>query len=118
MKTKRSLCLGVIYFSLVVSTPGADTITFVSDTTWDVRDASNHPVGQAQRVGLNPTIPPTSPPGTTDYVFGGTGWPADLSSIPEATWIWAPGITGQSPRANLATYSFTKSFALDAPPAS
>ncbi|MDB5351997.1 MAG: heme-binding protein [Planctomycetota bacterium] len=97
--------------------PGA-SITFVSDSTWDVLDASDKPVGKAERVGLGETTPASTVPGTLSFGIGGDGWAADLSAIPEAHWIWAPGLTGRSPAANLATYTFTKRFTLDAPPAS
>ena len=92
-----------------------EAITFVSDRTWDVSDASDRPVGKAQRVGRASTNPP---PGTTLFDAGGEGWAADLSSVPEACWIWAPGVTGGTAPANLATFQFTKRLSLDAVPES
>jgi hypothetical protein len=48
----------------------------------------------------------------------GTGWTANISSIPGAHWILAPGITGATPNASLARFSFTKTFTLVGTPVS
>ena len=92
-----------------------DTIqTFVSDTTWQVFDAANNPVGFAQQVCLNATDPVTCPPGATIYGYPG-GWSADLSSILGATWIWAPGISGTTLSASFDQYTFIKTFDITGP---
>jgi hypothetical protein len=92
------------------------TLTFASDTTWNVFDASNNPIGFAQQVCLHAGDPVNCPPGATMYNYAGPGsYSADLSSIPGATWIWAPGITGDTPSASLAQYSFVKTFNVAGP---
>jgi PEP-CTERM motif len=90
----------------------ADTVTFVSDTTWNVTSSSNTSLGFAQTVCLNSTSPASCPFGATLYGYPGSGWGANLSSIPGAAWIWAPGITGSSSPASLALYSFSNVFSL------
>jgi len=93
------------------------TTTFVSDTSWSVTDASNTSIGSAQYVVLNSQYPTRQPPGATDY--GSTaspGWTADLSSIPGAYWIWAPGITGATTGASLSQFSFSHQFFLSGTP--
>jgi hypothetical protein len=91
----------------------ADTTTFVSDTSWSVMDALNNPVGNAQYVVLNNAHPTVQPSGATNYGCPPSStWQADVSTIPGAGWIWAPGIIGTSPNASLATYSFSHSFFL------
>jgi hypothetical protein len=79
------------------------TITFASDATWS-----------AQNVCVNALSPPNCPLGATLYGTGGAGagWPADLSSISGATWIWASGITGATSPAYPAEYTFSKAFDL------
>jgi hypothetical protein len=46
------------------------------------------------------------------------GWAANLSTIPGAHWILAPGITGATPNASLAQFSFSKTFNLAGAPVS
>jgi hypothetical protein len=94
------------------------SLTFGSDTQWSVANSSNTPVGNAQYVALNASLPTVQPPGATQYGVFGSGWTADLSSIPGAFWIWAPGITGDTPNASLAEYSFSRKFDLAGAPIS
>lgn len=97
------------------------TTAFVSNTTWSVEDSLNSTIGFAQFVCLRPTTPANCPAGATNYNFAWTGtsiWDTDLSSIPGAGWIWAPGISGLTPNASLASYSFSKSFDLGPAPVS
>ena len=42
------------------------------------------------------------------YGWPGGGWDVNLSGIPGATWIWAPGITKDSTPADNDTYRFTR----------
>ncbi len=82
-------------------------LTFVSDATWN-----------SQHVCLNASNPRTCPSDAILYNRPSSGWRADLSSIPGANWIWAPGITGDSPSASLAQFSFQKTFHLPGIPLS
>jgi hypothetical protein len=91
------------------------TVTRVSNTSWKVFDGdpasgSATLLGFAQPVCLDASIPAPAncPAGATDYQFAGTGWTADLSSIPGAVWIWAPGITKDTAPAELAQYFFVR----------
>jgi hypothetical protein len=90
-------------------------VTFVSDTSWSVFQ-SGVPLGNAQLVCLNATTPSGCPAGATLY-GASSGWSANLSSIPGAWWIWAPGITGSSP-VSFVPYSFFQQFNLSGSPVS
>lgn len=90
----------------------AVTINLVSDSTWTVTDANGTPLGNAQNVCLNATTPSNCPAGATLYGYPFPGWIADLSSIPGATWIWAPNITGATSPAANAEFTFRKQFYL------
>jgi hypothetical protein len=97
------------------------TVTLVSDTSWKVFDgdpalASSTSLGFAQAVCLNASAPTNCPAGATLYGFVGTGWTADLSSIPGAVWIWAPKITGATAPAELAEYFFVRKFKIKGVP--
>ena len=88
-------------------------MTFVSDTSWQVYngDPALGPVnllGSAQFVCLTASVPPNCPPGATIYGHTGGGWTADLSSIPSAHWIWAPGINGTTSPAEFNQFYFSK----------
>lgn len=110
---RQKVCFTVLGLVLTCSTSvRAASVAFASDTSWNVLNSSMSPVGTAQFVALNTTNPPSFPTGATIYGFAGSGWGADLSSIPGANWIWAPGITGATPNASLAMYFFTKTFNL------
>jgi hypothetical protein len=91
------------------------TAVFVSDADWRVytelpkRAIKRGPtfLGTAQLVCPNATSPPSCPPGAVLYGWTGTGaWSADLTAIPGAAWIWAPGVTGSTSPAELARYVF------------
>ena len=100
-----------------VSTAWGGVITFGSDTSWNVSQASN-PIGNAQYVALSEVFPTRRPPTQqfTQFTTGGVGWFADLSTIPDAYWIWAPGITPDTTNPAYDQYSFSKQFDLAGPP--
>ena len=114
---KRIVAVAIVLGLAVLAAPplsGAqNTLTVVSDTTWKVSGTpfgTNAPVllGTAEAVCLNASAPANCPPGAVLYGAAGTGWLADLSSIPGAIWIWAPGITGQTYPADLQAFWFSK----------
>ena len=119
-----SLTLALCVCALFASSSSAQTtIPFASDTTWNVAVtlASNglaSPLGNAQYVCLSSFAPANCPAGATLYTDLATGWAADLSSIPGAFWIWAPGITGATNNSSLAVYWFSKDIVLSTPPVS
>lgn len=86
------------------------TIPFVSDTTWSVSDSAGTFLGLAQNVCLNDFAPSNCPAGATWYDYPYDGWLADLSTIPDATWIWAPVINGTTSPAFPSEFSFSKVF--------
>jgi hypothetical protein len=100
------------------------TIRLASDTTWTAFSMasdtfSSVPLGHAQFVCLNAFAPSPCPDGATLYGSPATAsqsWTADLSSIPGAHWIWAPGITSDTSPAELQQFLFTKSFDLATAP--
>ena len=100
MKSKsmmiKGLLLGIslLFFPLAAEAQ-TGTITIVSDATWVVSDPAGNFLGSAQNVCLNASVPSNCPAGATLYGFS-AGWAANLSSIPGATWIWAPGITAET----------------------
>lgn len=97
------------------------TITLVSDTSWEVfngdpASGAATSLGFAQTVCLKASAPLNCPAGATLYGFGGTGWSADLSSIPGAFWIWAPGITGTTAPAENAEFFFARKIQIKGAP--
>ena len=90
------------------------TETFSSDGTWGVY--SQDPFGGtavtnfgfAEKVCLNASSPAGCPPDAVEFDFSGSGWGADLGSIPGAAWIWAPGTTGATYPADLQLFAFSK----------
>jgi hypothetical protein len=73
------------------------TVAFASDADWRVY--TELPKRAHKRA---PTFP-----GALLYGWAGTGaWSADLTAIPGAAWIWAPGVTGTTTPAELARYVF------------
>ncbi|NUQ25297.1 MAG: hypothetical protein HUU34_15230 [Saprospiraceae bacterium] len=76
----------------------AVTYNIFSGLTWEVYDNKNNFLGYAQNVCLNAALPVNCPMGATQYGYTLGGWTA---SIPGATWIWAPNVSGTtSPAAN------------------
>lgn len=101
----------------------AGNLPVVSDTTWEVYDASGHLLfdsmgnpALAQNVCLNATSPTNCPAGATQYGYPYTAWTTNLSSLPGATWIWAPGVSGATSPAAHAKFTFGKAFNLPALP--
>jgi hypothetical protein len=99
------------------SSPNTGTVKFVSDTSWPVYNADPAigpatSLGFAQLVCLNSSYPSPCPAGATVYGFSGGGWRTDLSSIPQAHWIWAPNINGTTTPAELNQFFFSKTFQL------
>ena len=97
------------------------TITLVSDTSWEVfngdpASGAATSAGFAQAVCLNASAPVNCPAGATLYGYGGTGWSTDLSSIPGALWIWAPGITGATAPVELAEFFFVRKIKIKGTP--
>ena len=97
--------------------------TFVSDTSWKVFDSDPalgpaSSLGHAQYVCLNLSYPSRCPSGATLYGWGDSGWTADLSSTPRASWIWAPHITGQTAPAEFNQFFFSKPFHISGSPIS
>lgn len=96
-------------------------IEFVSNTDWDTAIADPNgggptPYGKAQMVCLNQQSPASCPEGATRYDYAGSGWSADLSSIPGAKWIWAPGVISTTSPAESQEYYFFKVINVPEPP--
>jgi len=91
-------------------------IEFSSDSSWEVYDSSATLVGNAQAVCLNSSNPANCPRNAVIYASPFAGWNADLSSIQNAVWVWAPNISGATPMASLAQYSFEKTISLAGEP--
>lgn len=88
---------------LFVEAQAAAITTFASDPTW---------LPASQNVCLNASSPNPCPAGATLYGYPFSGWTANLSTIPGATWIWAAGITGTTVPAFPAEFTFSKSFSI------
>ena len=115
-----AIVLGLAVLAAPVPAGAQTTLTVVSDTTWNVSGTllrTSVPVrlGTAEAVCLNAFSPANCPPGAVLY-GAGNGWLADLSSIPGAIWIWAPGVTGQTSPADLQAFWFSKVVNVPAPP--
>ena len=100
---------------------GAPSLLLASDASWDV--FSGDPsvpgavfLGKAQPVCLNATTPARCPVDAVLYGNPTTAWSADLSPIPGAVWVWAPGVTGATTPADLVQVFFTKTLTLPASP--
>ena len=81
------------------------SVSFHSDLSWSAFSASPFPPSSATSVGMALGVchSPAVPCSTGDLEVGNNAgqWPVDTSSIPFAKWIWLPGITGQTPAANV-----------------
>jgi hypothetical protein len=116
-RTSTALAAGALAGLLLLpatALAAEETITFASDATWTASDADSG-VGPslslpapAQFVCLNDSFPVPCPAGATKYGWPGGGWTADLSAIPGAAFIWAPGISGATEPADLDAYEFAK----------
>jgi hypothetical protein len=95
---------------------GPDWVAFTSDPGQAPYLDTPGAVGPAQLVCMSQFAPPACPSGATIYNSPFFGWTADLTPIPGAHWIWAPGIDGTSTPADLADYFFSKTIILDGPP--
>jgi hypothetical protein len=101
--------------SLALAHGKVRTEDFASDRNWRVytevpRSATRQGpafLGKAQRVCLNAAAPVGCSADATLYGYPGSGWRADLTAIPDARWIWAPGVTGAT-TGDLARYVFAR----------
>ena len=107
--------------TIPVRAQAEQSIVFSSGTSWQVYDADPAVgpatlLGDAQNVCLSPGNPPSCPSDATIYCPARPpAWSADLSMIPSATWIWAPGIDGSTAPAEGDEFFFSKSFPLGNP---
>jgi hypothetical protein len=107
----KALLLGASLFPFALpQIAQAVTVDIVSDKTWKVYDTNGLYLGDAQNVCLNAGAPSNCPPGAELYGYFPGGWTETLSSTPQASWIWAPNITGASVPADGAEFSFKKDF--------
>src|SRR6188472_3790341 len=103
--------LAVLVTALTLSSPASagnsGTVNFASGPNWHVftKDPGGATkgkgrglgfLGPAQHVCLNASSPSPCPGDALLYGFPADGWFADLSPIPGAAWVWAPGITGST----------------------
>ena len=113
-----AIVLALAVLAVPIPTVAQNTLV-TSDTTWTVRAIRKNGVpkglGYAEAVCLNAVSPTNCPPGAVLYGFGDS-WFADLSSIPGAIWIWAPGIHGLTSPADFQTFWFSKAFYVRAEP--
>jgi len=118
------LMLLLVFAAARSALAGAPSLLFASDASWDV--FSGDPtvpgavfLGKAQPVCLNATTPMGCPAGAVLYGNPATTtWTADLSPLPGAVWVWAPGVTGATTPADLVQVFFTKTLTLPAIPLS
>jgi hypothetical protein len=118
------LVAGFVSYAVAASAASASnpvTFSFASGPTWATFTRDPGPtsfgggptaLGSAHRVCLNEFSPLLCPSGATLYGFPFGAWFADLSSVPGAAWIWAPGISGSTGPAEFADYFFSKTFIL------
>ncbi len=124
MKTRTLKLLSGVVCALALAVPqhsaqaaGTKTITFASGTNWRAykSDPALGPArskGWAQTVCVSSRIPAVCPEGALSYgnEIPDAGWGADLTSIPDAKWVWAPKITPSTAPADLDEYFFSKKF--------
>ncbi len=122
--TRRGCLVAIGLFLGLVPAARAGDVTFVSDSSWNVYTplVTVAPMpgqlgsydGTAEYVLVNSVYPTTRPPGAIIYdpSLSNPGWTANLSSIPGAYWIWAPGITPKTLGASYAEYQFARTFDL------
>ena len=112
-----AVVLGLAVLAVPIPT-GAQQLV-VSNTTWTVTAISSNglpkALGNAEAVCLNAGSPTNCPSGAVLY-GSPDAWFANLSSIPGAIWIWAPGVRGTTPQADLQTFWFTRNFLVRAKP--
>jgi hypothetical protein len=124
--TRAALGLALIAVAVAPgrSLAAGGTVTFASDPTWEVSDANDtigpdlELPGMAQAICLNAGAPPSCPADAVLLGYGGSAWNADLTSIPGAIWIWAPGIAGETSPSDEDTYDFTKTIVVPGVPTS
>src|SRR4051812_25959912 len=90
----KALLLGVSLLSFASLDAQAGTVWVVSDSTWAVTNPTGTFLGFAQNVCLSAGVPSNCPAGAMLYGYPHRGWETNISSIPGATWIWAPDING------------------------
>src|SRR5438132_503306 len=113
MMMKALLLVASLFACALPIDARAVTVNIVSDTNWTVSDTNGSYLGNAQNVCLNAMAPSNCPAGATLYGYTiSARWTANLSSIPGATWIWAPNITGATSPAANAEFTFQKEFYL------
>lgn len=108
----------------LASTAAADTVTttFQSQFGWPTYSADpaqgGSLLGPSEEVCLRTSgTDPRCPGGGVAYGTPGPGgWPVDLSAYPLAHFIWAPGVTGNTFPADLASYAFSRTFYLPGAP--
>lgn len=118
--TALGICVRILW---VAPEAHAEAIDLRSDGTWGVYDAdpASGPasfLGLAEPVCLNGSYPSRCPAGAVFYGWPYSGWAADLSSIPDAYWIWGPGVTGTTRPSNLVGYFFSTTVSLTGIPLS
>lgn len=88
-------------------------VSFASGPDWLVYDddpatnPSARKLGPAQPVCLNATAPPGCPSGAVIYGFAGNGWSISLLTVPDALWVWGPGVSPDGP-ADLKRFFFSR----------
>ena len=121
VRTAIATILAVTSFAASPKAIAATTITFGSDTTWDVYNGNpssgtSQLLGKAEFVAANASSPTVQPPGTVNYGYPAAGGlTANLSSIPGSFWVWAPGITGSTIAPDFQQYYFSKTMQLGTP---
>jgi hypothetical protein len=95
---------------------GSRVFSFASDNTWDAIAPGGEVVGKAHFVCLNEMKRGACPAGAKNYFCQSPGWDADLSSIPQAGWIWGFREVLGDPVEGLAAVTFRKIIELPGDP--